>query len=68
MSDSKDGGKRQVSFYIEGDLITRLDDWLAIQKTERGYETDRSHVINILLRRFLETNHPKKPDTEGEPR
>lgn len=62
MAEPKDGGKRQASFYIEGELITRLDKWLQLQKDKRGYEIDRSHVVNILLRRFLDTNEPKKPN------
>lgn len=59
MAEPKDGGKRQASFYIEGELINRLDKWLHDQKDQRGYEIDRSHVVNILLRRFLDTNEPK---------
>lgn len=68
MAEPKDGGKRQASFYIEGKLIDRLDEWLQLQKEQRGYEIDRSHVVNVLLKRFLDTNHPKKlRERETEP-
>lgn len=60
MAEPKDGGKRQASFYIEGELINRLDKWLQHQKDKRGYDIDRSHVVNILLRRFLDANEPKE--------
>lgn len=60
MAEPKDGGKRQASFYIEGELINRLDKWLTDQKDKRGYEIDRSHVVNILLRRFLDANENKE--------
>jgi len=55
MADPKDGEKRQVSFYVEGKLIERLDEWLANQKPQ----LDRSHVVNTLLRRFLAANAPE---------
>jgi hypothetical protein len=48
--------KRQISAYVDSDTLQRLDRWLKWQKDNRGYETDRSHVINVLLRRFIDDN------------
>lgn len=52
-------GKRQISAYINPQLLARLDAWIAWQDRVRGYETDRSHVINVLLARFLADNEPQ---------
>lgn len=67
MAEPKDGGKRQASFYIEGELINRLDKWLHDQKEQRGYDIDRSHVVNVLLRRFLNANEPEKKERLADP-
>lgn len=68
MAEPKDGGKRQASFYLDDELINRLDTWLKLQEETRNYKIDRSHVVNVLLRRFLDTNEPKKKhDRETDP-
>lgn len=64
MAEPKESGKRQASFYIETELIERLDRWLTWQEQKRGYKVDRSHVVNVLLRRFLEKNDTHLKDKE----
>ena len=48
--------KKPTSLYLDEKLITRLDKWIKWQQEARGYDIDRSHVVNVLLRRFLERN------------
>lgn len=55
--------KRQISFYLETELINRLDRWLRYQQARLGYQVDRSHIVNTLLTRFLAKNlDPKEAD------
>ena len=53
---SKEKSKRQLSISVDDDLVTRLDEWIKWQADKRGYKVDRSHIVNVLLRRFLEKN------------
>lgn len=53
---SKDTNKRQLSISVDTEKANELDQWIAWQKENRGYEVDRSHVFNVLLSRFLEIN------------
>ena len=48
--------KKPTSLYLDEKLIIRLDKWIKWQSEARGYDIDRSHVVNVLLRRFLERN------------
>jgi len=46
----------QVSFTVPRDLVEALDEWVRWQRESRAYKVDRSHVMCVLLRRFLEKN------------
>ncbi len=50
--------RRQVSLYLSDAELRRLDAWIAEQQEVRGYDVDRSHVVDVLLRRFNERNAP----------
>mgnify|MGYP002787389805 CR=1 FL=1 len=67
LAEPKESGKRQASFYIETELIARLDRWIRWQEEKRNYKVDRSHVVNVLLRRFLDKNDQHIPDDYKPP-
>ena len=52
----KEPTKKPITLSIEIEIATRLDEWIQWQKDVRGYEIDRSHIANVLLRRFLDRN------------
>jgi len=56
MADKSQTVKVNISINFYQSLIERLDKWIVWQKEERGYEVDRSHVMNVLLEGFLEKN------------
>lgn len=55
--------RRQVSLYLSDAELRRLDAWITEQKETRDYDVDRSHIVDVLLRRFNEKNasHLKAP-------
>jgi hypothetical protein len=54
---SRDAAKKyQVSAYFSGDVLDWLDDFIAYQKDVNNYPLDRAHVLNVLLRRFVNHN------------
>jgi hypothetical protein len=61
MPTSRDRNGRVFSFYIDDDLLSKINDYIASERERTGYHIPRSILIRRILRLGMAQLEPKTP-------